>query len=46
MAEIKYRYSENEYLTFISYLLSNRFYLVSGVFRKTPDMNVEILGVA
>lgn len=38
MAEIKYRYSENEYLTFISYLLSNRFYLVSGVFKKTSDL--------
>lgn len=38
MAELNYRYSENEYLTFINYLLSNRFYLVSGVFRKTPDM--------
>ena len=38
MAELNYRYSENEYLTFINYLLSNGFYLVSDVFRKTPDM--------
>ena len=38
MAELNYRYSENEYLIFVNYLLSNGFYLVSDVFRKTPDM--------
>lgn len=38
MAEIYYRYSENEFLAFTKYILSRGCYLVSDILRATPDM--------
>ena len=38
MAEINYRYSENEFLDFVKEILSKGCYIVSGIFRTTPDL--------
>ena len=38
MAEILYRYSENEFLEFIKYVLSKGCYLVSDILRATPNL--------
>ena len=38
MAEIYFRCSENEFLAFTKHILSRGCYLVSGVFRATPDL--------
>ncbi len=38
MAEILYRYSENEFLEFVKYVLSKGCYLVSDILRTTPDL--------
>ena len=38
MAEMNYRYSENEFLDFVKEILSKGCYIVSGVFRTTPDL--------
>lgn len=38
MAEIYFRCSENEFLAFTKHIFSRGCYLVSGVFRVTPDL--------
>ena len=38
MADIYFKFSENEFLAFTKHILSRGCYLVSGVFRVTPDL--------